>query len=49
MLLQSGVMVSESRSRQEFPTPVLTSQAPAKALATITASGFGHPKANTLP
>ena len=25
------------------------SQAPVKALATITASGFGHPKANTLP
>lgn len=37
------------RSRRR-PTPVaLISQASAKAFATITTSGFAHPKANILP
>ena len=50
VLLQSGAGGARTLIDKAVHNPVaLISQAPVKALATITASGFGHPKANTLP
>jgi hypothetical protein len=50
VLLQSGAGGARTLIEKAVHNPVaLISQAPVKALATITASGFRHPKANTLP
>ena len=50
VLLQSGGGGALKLVVAGIINPVaLVSQAPAKALLTITASGFGHPKAKTLP
>lgn len=50
MLLQSGACGARTLLDKAVHNPVaLISQAPVKAFVTITASGFGHPKANTLP
>lgn len=50
VLLQSGAGgVQTSIEKRVHNSVALIFQAPAKALDTITASAFGHPKANTLP
>ena len=50
VLLQSGAGSARELIETGIPAPVvLAPQAPAKAFATITASAFGFPKANTLP
>lgn len=50
VLLQSGAGSAQVLPTVGIPNPVaLAPQTPAKALATITASAFGRPKANTLP
>lgn len=50
VLLQSGAGGARTLIEKAVHNPVaLISQAPVKALATITASGFRHPKANILP
>lgn len=50
VLLQSGAGSAQVLPTVGIPNPVaLAPQTPAKALATITASAFRRPKANTLP
>lgn len=49
VLLQSGSVGARKLIKTRTPNPWLWSHALAKALPTITTSGFGHQKANTRP